>query len=66
MSALALYPETPETKILREQSRDSRVFVYRELDPNKQFVFMDNENVIYGIPEATGYESVIPRSLYIY
>jgi len=61
-----LYPETQETNTLHEQTRDSRVFVYRELDSNKQFVFMDNENIVYGIPEATGYESVIPRSLYMY
>src|SRR5439155_9195082 len=51
---------------LQKLSKDSRVYFYREIDPTKQFVFMNNENVVYGIPEATGYESLTPRCLYIY
>ena len=60
------YPETRETKLLQTFSKDSRLYCYREIDTARQFVFMDNENVVYGIPSATGYESMTPRSLYIY
>ncbi len=61
-----LYPKTPETKLLDTSSRNARVYFYREIDSSKQFAFMNNENVIYGIPEPTGYASMTPRCLYIY
>ncbi len=61
-----IYPETRETRLLESASGNSRVYFYREIDPEKQFAFMNNENVVYGIPEATGYASMTPRCLYIY
>ena len=60
------YSETRETHLLETSSRNSRVYFYREIDPEKQFAFMNNGNVVYGIPEATGYASMAPRCLYIY
>ena len=65
-SQYPLYPSTPETTLLEHMAKNSRAYCYREVDSARQFVFMDNQNVIYGIPEATGYESITPRSLYIY
>jgi hypothetical protein len=61
-----LYPETRETQLLKSSAESSRIYFYREIDPKKQFAFMNNENVVYGIPEATGYASMTPRCLYIY
>ena len=61
-----LYPKTPETALLERLAKDSRVYCYREVDSARQFIFMDNQNVLYNISEATGYESMTPRSLYIY
>ncbi len=61
-----LYPETRETRLLEAGRNDSRVYIYREIDTAKQFAFMNNENVMYGISEATGYASMTPRCLYIY
>jgi hypothetical protein len=61
-----LYPDTRETQLLKSSVKNSRVYFYREIDTAKQFAFMNNENVIYGIPEATGYASMTPRSMYIY
>jgi len=65
-SRYPLYPETPETRLLEASTHDSRAYFYREIDTARQFAFMNNENVIYGIPEATGYASMTPRSLYTY
>lgn len=65
-SAYPLYPETRETRMLEVSTLDSRAYFYREIDTAHQFAFMNNENVVYGIPEATGYASMTPRSLYIY
>jgi hypothetical protein len=65
-SEYPLYPETRETRLLEASTHDSRAYFYREIDTAKQFVFMNNENVVYGIPEATGYASMTPRSLYMY
>src|SRR5581483_1252514 len=61
-----LYPITSETNLLQSTTQHSRAYFYREIDPSRQFIFMDNENVIYGIPTASGYESLIPRCLYRY
>ncbi len=60
------YPETNEIRSLQRLSKDCRVYTYREVDPTRQFVFLDNENVVYGIQQISGYESIIPRCLYIY
>jgi Bacterial membrane protein YfhO len=65
-SKYPLYPETVETRLLEASSKNARVYFYREIDTTKQFAFMNNENVVYGIPEATGYASMTPRCLYIY
>jgi hypothetical protein len=65
-SKYPLYSETHETRMLEACTHDSRAYFYREIDTAKQFAFMNNENVVYGIPEATGYASMTPRSLYIY
>ena len=60
------YPNTPETQLLQSLGKNSRTYFYREIDSNKQFVLMNNENAVYGISEATGYASMIPRCLYTY
>ena len=65
-SVYPIYPSTTETKLLQAATRTSRAYIYREVDSSKQFAFMNNENMIYKIPEATGYVSEIPRCLYIY
>jgi hypothetical protein len=61
-----LYPETPETRLLEATTKNSRAYFYREIDMAKQFAFMNNGNTVYDIPEASGYESMTPRCLYIY
>ncbi|HET6401848.1 MAG TPA: YfhO family protein [Candidatus Kapabacteria bacterium] len=65
-SRYPLYPNTPETRLLQTLGKHSRTYFYREIDTSKQFAFMNNENVVYDIPEATGYVSMMPRCLYIY
>ncbi|MDP4200971.1 MAG: YfhO family protein [Bacteroidota bacterium] len=59
-----IYPSTQETRLLHSLSRDSRVCFFRQIAPNTQTMFIDNENVIYGISEATGYKSLVPRCLF--
>jgi len=61
-----LYPSTPETLLLQRLGQNNRAYFYREIDTTKQFAFMNNENVVYGISEATGYVSMMPRCLYIH
>jgi hypothetical protein len=59
-----LYPSTSETKLLQSMSADSRVCFFRQAAAGKQSMFIDNENIMYGIREATGYESLSPRCLF--
>lgn len=59
-----LYPSTSETRLLQSLSVNSRVCFFRQIAPGKQTMFIDNENIIYGIREATGYESLTPRCLF--
>ncbi len=65
-SKFPLYPETPETRLLEANTKNSRAYFYREIDTAKQFAFMNNENTVYDIPEVSGYESMTLRCLYIY
>lgn len=62
ISKFPLYPNTPETSLLK--ARENRVNFFRQIEPNHQTIFVDNQSVVYGIAEATGYESLTPRCLY--
>src|SRR5665213_993562 len=59
-----LLPRTRLTDMLRTHP-DGRVYVDRRLHPNEQYLFIDNENIAYGIPVVSGFESLLPRSFYL-
>jgi hypothetical protein len=58
------YPQTAETDLLQSRTGLGRTCFFRQIEPNHQTIFVDNQAVMYGIPEATGYESLTPRCLY--
>jgi hypothetical protein len=60
------YPLFPRTAAIDSlSSLQSRVFVDRHLYIGHQYLFLDNSNVIYGVRQISGFESLLPRSFYV-
>lgn len=60
------YPLFPGSAAIDSlQSSRSRVFVDRHLHTGHQYLFLDNSNVVYGVAEVSGFESLLPRSFYV-
>lgn len=60
-----LYPKTPEIATIQNQFKNGSTYVWREVIPDRQYMLINNENIVYDIREVTGFESVVPRSLYV-
>lgn len=60
-----LYTETPEIATLRSLGQKNSTYLLREVISGKQYMLINNENIMYNLREITGFESVIPRCLYL-
>lgn len=62
------FPIVPKTKLTDFLSRDrsTRLFVDRREHETEQYLFLDNQNTVYGIPVISGFESLQLRSFYLH
>jgi len=61
------YPLFPKTELTDKLAcvSPARTFIDRRAQPGKQYIFIDNENVAYGISQVSGFESLLPRCFYL-
>lgn len=55
------YPKTALTSLLQRDTGGYRISS-PSVPPKEQFVLVNNLNIMYGIPDTRGFESLIPRS----
>ncbi|HEY3874526.1 MAG TPA: YfhO family protein [Candidatus Kapabacteria bacterium] len=54
----------PSITFLQHHADEGRIYIHRRGYPGKQYLFLDNEPLLYGLSTVTGYESEVPRSFY--